>query len=177
MGEVQIVTIVSPTAFRHALGHFCTGVTVVTGLDGDEPVGLACQSFTSVSLDPALVLFCPGRTSSSWPRIRRSGQFTINVLAEGQRDVCAAFGSSSAPKFGAAPWRRTSSDAILLDGALAWIHCTIDAVHDGGDHDIVVGRVQTLSVERDDRPLLYFRGSHDLDHSSTGFRQGIDPCL
>ncbi|MFB4303889.1 3-hydroxy-9,10-secoandrosta-1,3,5(10)-triene-9,17-dione monooxygenase reductase subunit [Actinomadura sp. NTSP31] len=156
-------TPVDAQTFRNVLGHFCTGVTVVAGLDRGEPVGLACQSFTSLSLDPPLVLFCPGRTSTSWPRIRNGGRFSVNVLADDQRDVCAAFGATSAPKFSVVGWRRTAAGAVVLDGVLTWLDCSIEAVHDGGDHDIVVGRVRELGVERDHRPLLFYRGRHDLD--------------
>jgi 3-hydroxy-9,10-secoandrosta-1,3,5(10)-triene-9,17-dione monooxygenase reductase component len=154
---------VEPADFRHALGHFCTGITVMTGLAGTEPVGLACQSFSSLSLDPPLVLFCPGRGSTSWPRIRGGGRFTVNVLAEDQQEVCAAFGSTTGAKFASTGWRTTDGGAVVLDGVLAWLDCTIEAVHDGGDHEIVVGRVQELRVERDHRPLLFFRGRHVLD--------------
>ncbi|MFE8013898.1 flavin reductase family protein [Streptomyces antibioticus] len=152
---------VNARMFRTVLGQFATGVTVITGLDSDERLGLACQSFSSLSLDPPLVLFCAGRTSTSWPRIRRSGRFGVNILAEDQREVCAAFGSTSAPKFDVVGSRRTPGGTVVLDGVLAWLGCAIEAVHEGGDHDIVVGRVRELRMERqDDGPLLYFRGGH-----------------
>ncbi|MFE8916373.1 flavin reductase family protein [Streptomyces globisporus] len=152
---------VNARMFRTVLGQFATGVTVITGLDGEERLGLACQAFSSLSLDPPLVLFCPGHTSTSWPRIRRSGSFGVNVLAEDQREVCEAFGSSSGRKFDAVGSRLTPGGTVVLDGVLAWLGCTIEAVHPSGDHDIVVGRVQELRVERPDGPLLYFRGGHD----------------
>jgi 3-hydroxy-9,10-secoandrosta-1,3,5(10)-triene-9,17-dione monooxygenase reductase component len=154
---------VDPAVFRHVLGHFCTGVTIVTGLGDDGlPAGLACQSFTSLSLDPPLVLICPGRTSTSWPRIERAGRFTVNVLAEDQQDVSTAFGSRDGAKFTAAPWQITDRGAVVLDNVLAWVHCEIDAAHDGGDHQIVVGAVRELRVLRDDGPLLFFRGCYGL---------------
>ncbi|MEU0278177.1 MULTISPECIES: flavin reductase family protein [unclassified Streptomyces] len=148
--------------FRAVLGQFATGVTVITGLDGDEPVGLTCQSFSSLSLDPPLVLFCPGHSSTSWPRIRPSGHFGVNILAEDQREVCKAFGSTYGPKFDAVGSRRSPGGTVILDGVLAWLGCAIEAVYDGGDHDIVVGRVREMRVERKDAPLLYFKGSHDI---------------
>src|SRR5207344_1279956 len=85
--------ILTPDAasFRQVLGHFATGITVITAMDGDEPVGLAANSFTSVSLDPPLVLFCPAKTSSTWPRIQRAGHFTVNVLDEHQEHVSQLF--------------------------------------------------------------------------------------
>ncbi|MDT3443274.1 MULTISPECIES: flavin reductase family protein [unclassified Pseudofrankia] len=154
---------VDPTTFRKVLGHFCTGITIVTGLDGSgSPFGLACQSFTSLSLDPPLVLICPGRSSTSWPRIEQTGRFTVNVLAEDQQDVSTAFGSKTAAKFDAVPWHATDRGAVVLDNVLAWVHCDIDATYDGGDHQIVVGAVRQMHILRDHGPLLYFRGGYGL---------------
>ncbi|MDF0530716.1 flavin reductase family protein [Tsukamurella sp. 8F] len=147
--------------FRTALGHFCTGVTVVTGMGGDDvPVGFACQSFSALSLDPPLVLFCPGNTSRAWPVIQQAGSFVVNLLAEDQRDLSTTFGSRTADKFAGVSWRAAESGAPILEGALGWIDCTIEAVHDGGDHRIVVGRVTTLGAPRPDRPLLFYRGRY-----------------
>ncbi|ONH30772.1 flavin reductase family protein [Pseudofrankia asymbiotica] len=154
---------VDPGTFRRVLGHFCTGVTIVTSLDDSgSPAGLACQSFTSLSLDPPLVLICPGRSSTSWPRIQRTGRFTVNVLAEDQQDVSVAFGSTSARKFDAVPWHTTDRGAVVLDNVLAWVHCDIEATYDGGDHQIVVGAVRQMHILRDHGPLLYFRGDYGL---------------
>ncbi|ADP83439.1 flavin reductase family protein [Pseudofrankia inefficax] len=154
---------VDPVVFRQVLGHFCTGVTIVTGMDeSGAPAGLACQSFTSLSLDPPLVLICPGRNSTSWPRIERAGRFTVNVLAEDQQDVSVAFGARTGAKFDAAPWHVTDRGAVVLDNVLAWVDCEIDAAHDGGDHQIVVGAVREMRVLRDHGPLLYFRGGYGL---------------
>src|SRR5690242_9498339 len=97
-------TSVRPDHFRQVLGHFCTGVTVVTGVDGGEPVGFACQAFAALSLDPPLVLFCPGTRSSTWRRIVRAGHFCVNVLAERQRELSRVFGTSGADKFAGVPW-------------------------------------------------------------------------
>jgi 3-hydroxy-9,10-secoandrosta-1,3,5(10)-triene-9,17-dione monooxygenase reductase component len=154
---------VDAATFRTVLGHFCTGVTIITSLDeSGSPAGLACQSFTALSLDPPLVLICPGRNSTSWPRIERSGQFTVNVLAQDQQHVSVAFGSRTGPKFDAISWRATDRGAVVLDDVLAWVHCDIDAVHDGGDHHIVVGAVRQMRILRDHGPLLFFRGSYGV---------------
>ncbi len=161
---------VDPRTFRTVLGHFCTGVTVIAGRDGAEAAGLTCQSFSSLSLDPPLVLFCPSRTSRSWPRIRQGGRFSVNVLAEDQQDVCEAFGSPTGTKFDGIGWRLTPGGAVVIDGVLAWLDCSIERVHDGGDHEIVIGRVRELRVERDHRPLLFYRGGHDLGTSLAGKR-------
>lgn len=149
---------------RTVLGHFCTGVTVISSLaDDGGPVGFACQSFASLSLDPPLVTFNVARTSSSWPRIAHAGRFCVSVLAADQGGLCRTFAVSSstgADKFADVEWSPApGTGSPRLAGALAWIDCTIHAVHIGGDHLIVVGRVCDLSVERDDTgPLLFYRG-------------------
>jgi 3-hydroxy-9,10-secoandrosta-1,3,5(10)-triene-9,17-dione monooxygenase reductase component len=152
--------------FRAVLGHFCTGVTVVTGMDGAEPVGFACQAFAALSPDPQLVLFCPGRTSRCWPVIERTGRFCVNVLAEDQRGVSTVFGRGGADKFDHVRWTPSPTGAPVLDGALTWVDCTVEAVHDAGDHHVVIGRVADLGDHRDDRPLLFFGGRY----------AGIDPA-
>lgn len=151
---------VDPGRFRTVLGHFCTGVTVVTGHGADGPVGFACQSFAALSLDPPMVLFCPSKTSRAWPAIAATGHFAVNILGEEQRDVSTVFGSRGEDKFAGVGWTRAGSGAPLIDGALTWIDCATDAVHDGGDHYIVAGRVLALGETSDDRPLLFYRGGY-----------------
>ena len=151
----------SPQEMRRVLGQFCSGVTVVTGFDAEDPVGFSCQSFASVSLEPPLVLFCPAHSSRSWPRIRASGSFCVNVLAADQQDVCAAFADSGRDKFGAVDWRPTPGGPTI-DGVLATVHCDIEAVHTAGDHDVVIGRVRQLVTHRDAGPLVFFRGAFGL---------------
>ncbi|MGP4019629.1 3-hydroxy-9,10-secoandrosta-1,3,5(10)-triene-9,17-dione monooxygenase reductase subunit [Saccharopolyspora sp. 5N708] len=149
-----------PASFRRVLGHFCTGVTVVTGLDGPRPVGFACQSFAALSLDPPLVLFCPSRTSRTWPVLERTGRFCVNVLAQSQQAVSTTFGRSGADKFAGLAWHPAPSGAPILDGALTWIDCRVEAVHEAGDHHIVTGRVETLGNPTNDQPLLFHQGTY-----------------
>ncbi|MFC4056312.1 3-hydroxy-9,10-secoandrosta-1,3,5(10)-triene-9,17-dione monooxygenase reductase subunit [Actinomadura syzygii] len=155
-------TAVDHGTFRRVLGHFCTGVAVITAFDGARPVGFACQSFAALSLDPPLVLFCPAKTSGTWPAIRRAGRFAVNLLAHDQRDVSSLFGRSGADRFTATSWRPSPGGAPLLDGALAWVDCTVHAVHDGGDHHIVVGGVDHLAAGAGERPLLFYRGGYTV---------------
>ena len=149
---------------RTVLGHFCTGVTVISATaDDGSPVGFACQSFSSLSLDPPLVSFSVARTSSSWPRIAHAGAFCVSVLAADQGDLCRTFAVSSSTgtdKFAGVDWSPApATGAPRLAGALAWVDCTIHAVHTGGDHLIVLGRVADLAVSREDTgPLLFYRG-------------------
>ena len=146
--------------FRTVLGHFCTGLTVITSVDEGEPVGFTCQSFSSLSLEPPLVVFCPGKSSTSWPRIMRSGRFCANVLASDQEDVCRTFATAGIDKFATVAWASSAAGSPLLDGALAWIEGTIVSETDGGDHLVVVGRVLDFAVSRDADPLLFYRGQY-----------------
>ncbi|PPS67152.1 MULTISPECIES: flavin reductase family protein [Streptomyces] len=153
-----------PREFRRVLGNFASGVAVVTApaaTVGDPPAGFACQSFASLSLDPPLVAFMVGRTSTTWPRIARAGVFCVNVLGSGQGELCRSFAVSGADKFaGVAYDAAPLSGSPRLTGAVAWIDCAIHAVHTGGDHLIVVGRVNALGAGEDDPdgPLLFHRG-------------------
>lgn len=144
--------------FREVMGEFATGVVVVTAYAEDRPVGMTCQTFSSVSLDPPLVSFIPALTSRSWPLMRDAGHFCINVLAGDQSEVATVFASKGADKFAGVEWRAAESGAPILAGALAYVDCTIEAVHPAGDHDIVIGRVRALSKLNDAAPLLYHRG-------------------
>ena len=146
--------------FRQVLGHFCTGVTVVTAVEAGDPVGFACQAFAALSLDPPLVLFCPGVMSQSWRRIERSGRFCVNVLAEGQQDVARAFGTTGTDKFAGLSWQLSPDGSPVLAGSLTWIDCRIVTATEAGDHFIVVGEVTTLGPVLDERPLLFYRGRY-----------------
>ncbi len=155
--------------FRRVLGHYPTGVTVVTGVENGSPVGLAIGSFGSVSLDPPLVMFCPGKSSNSWPVIEASGSFCVNVLAEDQAAVSSLFAGRDPDKFAAVPWSTRATGSPVIDGCLAWIDCTIEAVHEGGDHWVVLGRVADLGVSRPEiGPLIFFKGGYGAVGSAEG---------
>ncbi|MGI5353121.1 flavin reductase family protein [Streptomyces sp. CA-250714] len=154
---------VDPAHFRRVLGGFASGVTVVTApaAEGEPgPAGFACQSFASLSLEPPLISFMVGRTSTSWPRIARAGVFCVNVLTADQGELCRAFAVSGADKFAGVSYSPAPvTGSPLLEGVAAWIDCEIHAVHTGGDHLIVVGRVRALdAVEGDPEPLVFHRG-------------------
>jgi 3-hydroxy-9,10-secoandrosta-1,3,5(10)-triene-9,17-dione monooxygenase reductase component len=151
---------VDAAVFRDVLGRFASGITVVAALDGTEPVGFACQSFASLSLDPPLVMLAVGKTSTSWPRIERAGRFCVNILAEDQKEVCAALGARGGQKFAAVPWRTSAHGTVVIDGALATVECRLAAVHEAGDHHIVTGEVVDLAAQESGRPLLYFRSRY-----------------
>lgn len=172
----------TPAAFRRAMAEFATGVTVITALDGGEPVGFACQSFASVSLEPPLLLFCADRRGRSWPRIRSAGRFCVNVLAEDQREVCERFGSSKGRKFDGLEWDPSPWGSPALRDVLLQVHAEVHDVHAAGDHDVVIGRVLAVhlaagqepdtrsgpaahnghrAAER--RPMIFFRSRFGVD--------------
>ncbi|MER7396880.1 flavin reductase family protein [Streptomyces sp. NPDC000151] len=154
-------TTVDPAGFRDVLGRFATGITIVAGLDeGGRPAGFACQSFASLSLDPPLVMLAVGKASTSWPVIERAGRFCVNILAEHQRETCAAFGRSGPDKFAGVPWRTGEHRTVRIDGALAFVECELQAVYEAGDHHLVTARVLALDAREDGRPLLYFRSRY-----------------
>lgn len=168
-----------PAFFRHVLGQLPTGVTLITGLDpAGRPVGMAVGSFTSLSLDPALVTFMPARTSTTWPVIRASGSFCVNVLAADQEQDCRRF-AAPGERFASLDWHPGATGSPILDGAVAYIDCTLEAEHPGGDHDIVVGRVLDLDEQRSTLPLLFHRGGYGgfTPLSSTTRDPGYGPTL
>ena len=147
--------------FRRVLGHYPTGVCVVTAVEADgAQVGMVVGSFTSVSLDPPLVAFFPDRKSSSWPRIQQAGRFCVNILGSEQLDLCRRFAASGGDKFAGVSHRISGNGSPVLDDVVAWIDCDLDAVHEAGDHFIVLGRVRELDVARPERPLLFFQGAY-----------------
>lgn len=145
--------------FKAVLGRFCTGVTVITALDGTEPVGFTCQSFSALSLDPPSVCFCPARTSTSWPRIRSAGRFCVNILAADQEDVCRGLARSGTDKFAGVDWTISTNGSPLLTGSLASIDCEFTGEVDGGDHTIVIASVTGLFEHREAAPLLFYRSA------------------
>ncbi|HEY5698638.1 MAG TPA: flavin reductase family protein [Acidimicrobiales bacterium] len=153
--------VIDEARFRQVLGHFPTGVTVVSAHPtGEPPVGMAVGSFFSVSLEPALVGFCPGKSSTSWPKIEAAGSFCVNILADDQEDVARVFAGKGEDKFQSVGWRPAVTGSPVIRDVLAWIDCAITDVHEAGDHFIVTGRVHELKVEREGHPLVFFRGGY-----------------
>jgi flavin reductase (DIM6/NTAB) family NADH-FMN oxidoreductase RutF len=146
--------------YRTVLGHFATGVVLVTAIDGDEPVGMACNSFTSVSLEPPLVLFCAAKSSTTWPRIRPSGKWAANILDEDGEEVCRLFAQKGADRFARIAYAPGRTGSPILEDTLAFVDCETIAEHDAGDHVIVVGRVIELGYQHEGKPLLFYRGGY-----------------
>jgi flavin reductase (DIM6/NTAB) family NADH-FMN oxidoreductase RutF len=153
---------IDPREFRDALGCFATGITVITALDESRaPVGLTANSFTSLSLDPPLVLFCLDRNIGSFQAMHASRHFAVNVLREDQEELSRRFARSGPDKWSGLDFTTWSTGCPILAGCIANLECDIEQVIEGGDHVIVVGRVRRMVFDRDDsRPLLYYRGRY-----------------
>lgn len=152
--------------FRQVLGRFATGVAVVTTISGNEPIGMTCQSFTSVSLDPPLVLFCPARTARTWPLIEKAGTFAINLLSAADQHLSTTMATKGADKFDGIDWRPAGvTGSPLVASASAYIDCRLENVHEAGDHFVVLGRVLALGALASPPgdptdPLIFFEGRY-----------------
>ncbi len=148
--------------FRQVLGHFPTGVTIVTGMAGTQPAGFTIGSFTSVSLDPPLVGFLPQVDSDTWEAMAGAGKFCVNVLRDSQGDLCWRFAKSGVGdgRFDETAWTMSPNGSPVLDGVGAWMDCDVEAVETFGDHYFVVGRVLDLFHAPDAHtPLVFYRGA------------------
>jgi 3-hydroxy-9,10-secoandrosta-1,3,5(10)-triene-9,17-dione monooxygenase reductase component len=146
--------------FRQVMGHFPTGVTIITGMADDHPAGFTIGSFTSVSLDPALVGFLPQLTSDTWAAIAPTGRFCVNILGPKQAAECWRFAKKGVDdRFSDVAWSASPSGSPVLDDAIAWIDCVVEVVYEVGDHLFVVGRVVAMNhADNDPDPLLFYRG-------------------
>ena len=152
---------VSAEQFRDVMGRFASGVTVVTTANEAGRAGFTASSFSSVSLDPPLVLICLGRDAACHDAFVSGTCFAVNILAADQADLSVRFSSDVGDRFEGVPHNAWVTGAPILDGVLAAIDCRLHAVHDGGDHSILVGRVERLGpVAADAEPLLYYRGAY-----------------
>lgn len=151
---------IDPLELRRALGTFATGVTVVTTVDRDgSPRGFTANSFTSVSLDPPLVLVCLAKTASSYPVFRDAESYAVNILSESQKSVSAAFASRDADRFASVAWGRRTTGSPVFEDVAAWLDCRMHEVLDGGDHAILVGRIVDYDHTASS-PLGFCRGAY-----------------
>jgi flavin reductase (DIM6/NTAB) family NADH-FMN oxidoreductase RutF/DNA-binding IclR family transcriptional regulator len=147
--------------FRETLGHFPTGVVLVTGFDLDrEPVGMVVGSFSSVSLDPPLVAFLPAKGSGRYSRLQSANTFCVNVLSADQEALCRTFSARGQQAFDGVAWTASPSGAPVLEDAVAWIDCEVVSVQEVGDHYLVLGSVQDMQVLNPVAPLLFFQGGY-----------------
>ena len=150
-----------PKWFRTVLGHYPTGVCVVSavGVDGAR-LGMTVGSFSSASLTPPLVSFLPDRASSTWPKIAAVRRFCVNVLAHDQEAVCRTFASRAPDKFAGLAHSLSAAGMPIIDNVVAWMDCDLHATYEAGDHLIVLGHVHAMAVTRAVAPLLFFRGGY-----------------
>ena len=153
---------IEPLRFREALGHYASGITVVTTHIDGEPIGFTCQSFHSVSMSPPLVSFSVMSNSASYPKIRQAGRFAVNILSDGQVEVSNQFARRGTDKWLGIDWQESPLGNPLIAGSLHWIDCEIHAEYAAGDHGIVIGEVKALDLQdaTATQPLLYFKGQY-----------------
>jgi len=155
-------TAIEPLSFREALGHYASGITVITSLIDGNPIGFTCQSFYSVSMNPPLVSFSVMSSSASYPGIRSAGRFAVNILSGEQVGVSNRFARKGTDKWQGVDWQVSPLGNPVIAGSLHWLDCEIHAEHVAGDHVIVVGEVKALNVQDavETQPLLYFKGQY-----------------
>lgn len=155
-------TAIEPLSFREALGHYASGITVITSNIDDELIGFTCQSFHSVSMNPPLVSFSVMSSSASYPRIRQAGRFAVNILSDEQVRISNQFARRGADKWHEVERHESPLGNPVIAGSLHWLDCEIFAEHVAGDHLIVIGEVKAMSLQEATatQPLLYFKGQY-----------------
>ncbi|WP_087874148.1 flavin reductase family protein [Arthrobacter globiformis] len=151
-----------PRVFRDTLGHYASGITIISGIGEGGAIGFTCQSFYSVSTEPPLVSFSVMTNSTTYPRLRETGKFAVNVLAHDQDTVSNQFARKGTDKWAGINWSRTNAGNPVIADTLMWLDCDIWAEHEAGDHYIVIGRVNEMSPAtwHKEEPLLYFKGRY-----------------
>ncbi|HWH76395.1 MAG TPA: flavin reductase family protein [Candidatus Binatus sp.] len=145
---------------RRVMGHFATGVTVITTVDGDgNPQGLTANAFMSLSLEPPMVVISVDKGATCYACFGVEKGFTVNFLSEDQEDISRRFATKGIDKFAEIKWHPGANGAAVIDGALGQVECKITQCHDGGDHTIVVGEIINVAASGE-RPLLFFKGKY-----------------
>ena len=166
MAERDESGIFSGRDFRDAVGAFATGINVITTRNEENGYGLTANAFSSVSLDPPLVLICVGSTSQGCEVIQQIGAFAVNVLSDGQEPLSRFFASKDRPRgrdaFRDVPHSEAITGCPLLDGAVAQMDCRLHAAHEAGDHMIFIGAVVALNVDREAKPLVFHGGAYGV---------------
>lgn len=159
MSLATLTPTVQPDHYRSVMRHFPTGVAALCATDPEtgKPCGLIVGTFQALSLEPALVTFSVARTSTSWPKISRSGVFSVNLLADGQQHICKALSSKADDKFASIEWDQSTYGNPHIAGSLGWIDCSIHQELDGGDHVLIVAKVLEMTAA-DGEPLVFHGG-------------------
>ncbi len=153
---------IEPRDFRDTVGCFATGITIITTIEADgTPIGLTANSFTSLSLDPPMVLFCLDQNVASFDAFQAGGHFAVNILSSAQQDLSSRFAKSGPDKWDGVTFDTWDTGSPILPGCLASMECTVSSISEGGDHVIVIGEVVRMARAHGDvMPLLYFRGGY-----------------
>jgi flavin reductase (DIM6/NTAB) family NADH-FMN oxidoreductase RutF len=154
-GSMTLTESFEPRLLRRVYGTFPTGVAALAALVGGQPQGIAVSSFTSVSLEPPMVLVCVAHTSTTWPSLSQAPRVGISVLAVGQEQACRQLSARDGDRFAGLGWHATDNGAVLIEGASAWFECSIDQQTRAGDHDIVVLRVHDFDGDHAVAPLVF----------------------
>ncbi|HEY3465125.1 MAG TPA: flavin reductase family protein [Amycolatopsis sp.] len=152
--------VLTEQSFRAVLGRFSTGVVLVTAQTPEGPVGVAANSFTSVSLDPPLVALCAAHTSTTWPSIRAADGFAVTILRDVHEEVCRVFATRGADRFSGRDWVHTPSGHPTLPDGLGWLDCRIEQLVTAGDHEMVVARALDWSLPNEGEPLIFHSGRY-----------------
>ena len=145
---------------RRVMGHFATGVTIITTVSKDGvPFGLTANAFTSVSLDPPLLLISVDKKAESFPHFEESKVFTVNILGDEQESLSRKFAVSGGDKFQGVAYRMGANGVAILEGTLAYLECKLYAVYDGGDHTLFLGEIEQAET-REVKPLIFYRGGY-----------------
>jgi len=158
MGETAMA--IDQRHFRDVMGTFATGVTIITTVVSGAPHGITANSFSSVSLDPPLVLFCLGRSSTNFDAFMETDNFAVNILSASQDKLSTHFAMFEGDRFDGTAWNAWETGAPILDGVISAADCVLEARHDAGDHVIIVGRALRAETVLDAAPLLYHRGRY-----------------
>lgn len=151
---------IDPSHFRHVMGHLPTGVCVVTAMEDGVPAGFAVGSFTSVSLDPAIVSFSASTASSTLAHVLATGAFCVNVLGADGEELCRRFATRSDDRFAGVGWQPSGNGAPRLADAIAHVDCVVHDSIEMGDHRVVFGAVTDLAVHHEVGPLVFYRGGY-----------------
>jgi 3-hydroxy-9,10-secoandrosta-1,3,5(10)-triene-9,17-dione monooxygenase reductase component len=148
-------------AYRDTIGHFASGVTIVTSSGPDGPAGMTTNAISSLSLDPLLLLVCFEQRSRTLAVVRESGRFAVNILARDEQELAAVFASKRVAREKFESVTHTEAQGVpVIDGALAWIACSLRELHPGGDHVIGIGEVIGMGTGEERDPLVYYRGRY-----------------
>lgn len=146
-----------PKLLRQVFGCYPSGVTAVCALVGDEPVGIAASSFTSVSVDPPLVSICFQATSTTWPKLRGQGRIGVSVLSEDHHETCTSLSRKSPDRFADVAWEQATGGAVFVHGASAWLDCILYAEVPAGDHTIALLQIHGMRAYPETAPLVFHR--------------------